>query len=160
MNFLRIKPLTIKKLKRFRAIRRGYVSFLLFCFLLLVSFWGVGEYFVNSRALVVKYQGQIYFPTHGAFHPGTDFGFDYEYETNYRDLKGKFAEDPDSENWVLLPIVPYNAYENDFVEGEYGPSRRISSVVISWGQTTLGGIFWHDYFTDFVMRLGLPWHTC
>ena len=121
MNFLRIKPLTIKKLKRFRAIRRGYVSFLLFCFLLLVSFWGVGEYFVNSRALVVKYQGQIYFPTHGAFHPGTDFGFDYEYETNYRDLKGKFAEDPDSENWVLLPIVPYNAYENDFVEGEYGP---------------------------------------
>ena len=121
MNFLRIKPLTIKKLKRFRAIRRGYVSFLLFCFLLLVSFWGVGECFVNSRALVVKYQGQIYFPTHGAFHPGTDFGFDYDYETNYRDLKGKFAEDPDSENWVLLPIVPYNAYENDFVEGEYGP---------------------------------------
>ena len=34
------------------------------------------------------------------------------------------------------------------------PSRRISSVVISWAQTTPGGIFWGDFFTDFVMRFG------
>ncbi len=116
----RLNPITIKKLKRFRAIRRGYYSFLIFLFLFLVTFWGVGEYFVNSRALMVKHDGKIYFPTHTAFHPGTDFGLDYDYETNYRDLKKKFAEE-DKGNWVLMPIVPYNPLENDFVEGQYGP---------------------------------------
>lgn len=122
----RISPITIKKLKRFRAIRRGYVSFLIFVFLFIITFIGVGEYFVNSRALMVKYEGNLYFPTHTAFHPGTDFGLDYSYETNYRDLKKKFAEEneasgEDSGNWVLMPLVPYGPNENDFVEDQYGP---------------------------------------
>ena len=120
MKFIRLSPLTIKQLKRFRAIRRGYVSFVLFVFLFLISFWGVGEYLVNSRAVIVKYEGRVFFPTHSGYHPGTDFGFDYEYETNYRDLKERFAGEGEG-NWVLMPLVPFNPYENDFEEGKYGP---------------------------------------
>ncbi|MCZ6501775.1 MAG: ABC transporter permease subunit, partial [Gammaproteobacteria bacterium] len=43
--------------------------------------------------------------------PGTDFGLDYTYEVNYRELERKFSEDT-SGNWVFMPIVPYNPYEN------------------------------------------------
>jgi len=121
MPLFQLNPLTVKKLNRFRAIKRGYWSFLIFCFLLLITFWGVGEYLVNSRALIVKYEGKLYFPTHGAFHPGTDFGLDYQAETNYRDLKAKFATEGNSKNWVLMPPVPYNPLENNFKEGVYGP---------------------------------------
>ncbi len=128
MKGFKLNPITVKKLKRFRGIRRGYYSFLIFLFLLIITFWGIGEYFVNSRALAVSYEGKLYFPTHSAFHPGTDFGFDYSYETNYRDLKEKFAEDSESQvensggsNWVLMPMVPFNPFENDFIEGKYGP---------------------------------------
>ena len=58
-----------------------------------------GELLVNSQAIVVKYEGQWYFPTYTAFHPGTDFGFDYSYEVNYRDLHDRFAEEG-SDNWI------------------------------------------------------------
>lgn len=111
-------PQTLKKLRRFREIKRGYYSFMaLIGLLVLLTF---GELMVNSRALVVSYEGSLYFPTYADFHPGTDFGLDYDYEVNYRDLQSKF-EAEDSENWVLMPAVPYNAYENHAPGGVFRP---------------------------------------
>jgi microcin C transport system permease protein len=51
---------------------------------------------------------------------GDTFGLDYPYETNYRELQKQFA-DEDKGNWVLLPIVPWNPYEQDFKQGTYPP---------------------------------------
>ena len=112
-------PQTLKKLRRFREIKRGYYSFLLLMGLLLLL--ALGELLVNSRAVIVKYDGEYYFPTYTAFHPGTDFGFDYSYEVNYRDLRDRFdAENGD--NWVLMPLVPYNAFENNGHGGVFRPT--------------------------------------
>ena len=80
----------------------------------------VAEVLVNSRAIVVVYQGEWRFPTYGGVIPGTEFGFDYSYETNYRDLAKRFAEER-SDNWILMPLVPYNAFENDLQPGRYPP---------------------------------------
>src|SRR5687767_10786790 len=103
-----ISPLTLKTLKRFRSIRRGYWSAIIIVSLILLSLGA--ELLVNSRALMVSYEGDWYFPTYGAIIPGDQFGLGYQYETNYRDLKLKF-DDEGEQNWVLLPIVPYNAFE-------------------------------------------------
>lgn len=119
MAWLELHPLTLKKLRRFRAIRRGYWSFIMLAVLLGLSF--MGELLVNSRALMVKYEGRYHFPTYGAFHPGTDFGMDYSYETNYRELKQKLEKE-NKGNWVVMPIIPYNARENDYREGVYPPT--------------------------------------
>ena len=119
MKLFRFNPITLKKIHRFKSIKRGYYSFLIFTFLVLLSF--VAELFVNSKALYVSYQGRSFFPVVSDVIPGTEFGLDYKYETNYRKLKEKFAAEGGSD-FVLLPLVPYNAYENDFVEGEYPPS--------------------------------------
>jgi microcin C transport system permease protein len=116
---LRLDPITRRKLQRFRSLKRGYGSFLILCGLLLLA--ALGELFVGSRALVVKYRGNYYFPTYTAFHPGTDFGEDYSYETNYRKLRHRFAAEGRGD-WVLLPPVPYNPYENSFEEGVYPPT--------------------------------------
>lgn len=111
-------PQTVKKLQRFRQIKRGYYSFLALAGLLvLLSF---GELLVNSRALIVSFEGDLYFPTYAAFHPGTDFGLDYSYETNYRELKRQFAS-KGGDNWVLMPLVPYNPYENHAPGGIFTP---------------------------------------
>jgi len=112
-------PQTLKKLRRFRQIKRGYYSFLVLSGLLLLL--AAGELLVNSRALVVSYQGELYFPTYTAFHPGTDFGLDYSYEVNYRELEEHFAE-TGSGDWVLLPPVPYDPYENNSKGGIFKPS--------------------------------------
>jgi microcin C transport system permease protein len=84
-----------------------------------------GEVWINSRALVVKYQGKYFFPTYGDMIPGTIFGFDYAYETNYRDLKTRFASDPAADSWVLMPLVPYNEYENDLAEYQDDAGNQI-----------------------------------
>ncbi|SVB96627.1 uncharacterized protein METZ01_LOCUS249481, partial [marine metagenome] len=84
---LSINPQTLKKLRRFREIKRGYYSLLFLVGLLVVL--ALGELLVNNRALIVNYEGSLYFPTYTAFHSGSDFGFDYDYQVNYRDLAAR-----------------------------------------------------------------------
>lgn len=112
-------PQTLKKLHRFRDIKRGYYSFLILVGLLVLL--AFGELLVNSRAIIVSYQGQLYFPTYSAFHPGTDFGFDYSYEVNYRDLQSRFEREGNGD-WLLMPPVPYNPYENNARDGVFKPT--------------------------------------
>jgi microcin C transport system permease protein len=116
---MQLNPLTVKKWRRFQSIKRGYYSFVIFVVLIVLSIFS--EVLVNSRALVVKYNDQLYFPTYGAFMPGTTFGLEYKYETNFRQLQKKFQLE-NSGNWVLMPIIPYNAYENDLSD-DFSPPQ-------------------------------------
>ena len=113
-----LSPLAQQKLKRFKQIRRGYWSAVILLLILFLSCFA--ELMINNRALLVQYQGEFYFPTYGSIYTGKDFGLDYEYEVNYRDLQQKFEKDLEG-NWVLMPLVPFNEYENDLIEGEYPP---------------------------------------
>ena len=58
---LSLTPQTQKKLARFKQIKVGYFSFLALAALSLLLC--LAELWVNSRALVVKYEGDLYFPT-------------------------------------------------------------------------------------------------
>ncbi len=113
-----MNPLTLKKIRRFKSIKRGYYSFILFCLMILVAL--SAELLVNNRALIVFYNGQYYFPTYGDLLPGTTFGLDYDYETNFRQLARQFKEANEGD-WVLMPPVPFNAYENDLQEDQFPP---------------------------------------
>jgi microcin C transport system permease protein len=114
---LRLDPLTRSRVDRFKSIRRGWWSWRVLLALVLLSL--LAELFVNSRALVVVYQGRVYLPTYAPVHAGREFGLDYAYEADYRALaRGLPAR---GEGWVLMPPVPYNPYEQDFREGRYPP---------------------------------------
>ncbi len=98
-------PLTLKQFRRFREIRRGYVSFL---FLLgLVGLAALDSLVVGKRALIVSYEGRLFFPFVTQVLPGSTFGLQYEAETDYRELQRQFQESG-SGNWLLLPLVPYD----------------------------------------------------
>ncbi|MDY6967857.1 MAG: ABC transporter permease subunit [Spirochaetota bacterium] len=114
----KLNPLTIKKLNRFKSIKRGYYSLIIFVILLFFSVFA--EIIVNNRALLVKYNGAYHFPSYGDIIPGSRFGLDYEYETNYRDLS-RVIKKENKDNYVLLPLVPYNPYENDLKEDSFPP---------------------------------------
>lgn len=132
---MKINPLTLKKLKRFKSIKRGYYSLIVFVGMIFISLFA--EIFINSRALIVYYNGDYFFPTYRDMIPGTTFGFDYEYETNYRDLSKRF-NDENSNNWIFMPVVPYNAFENDLKEDAYPPFPPSFSKKHFFGTDTVG----------------------
>lgn len=108
---IQLNPLTLKKLRRFRSIKRGYWSFIILVSLYIFSL--AGELFVNKRALIVSYDNELFFPTYGKQYSGKQFGLGYEYEVDYRELQKRF-EEKESRNWILMPLIPYDPYEMDY----------------------------------------------
>ncbi|PSU28889.1 ABC transporter permease [Photobacterium lutimaris] len=115
---LNLNPLTLKKIKRFKEIKRGYWSFLLLSCLLVLSLFA--ELLINSKALVVKYNGEYSFPVLSDVRFGTEFGQPTSSEADYRTLQNHFAEQG-GDNFVVMPLVPWNPYEQDF-SGDYPPT--------------------------------------
>lgn len=122
----RFNPQTLRKLKRFYSIKRGYWSFLILIFAFVVSL--MGQFVVNNRALVVKHEGGLNFPAlpFSKSHTGKYYGMekdadgqDYTYEVNYRELQAQYNKS--GNGTVIMPPIPYNAYENDFREGLVHP---------------------------------------
>jgi microcin C transport system permease protein len=68
--------------------------------------------------------------------PGRVFGLPYDYETNYRDLKILLKEN--NQGWVLMPLIPYNPYENDLKTGTYPPFKPSFSSGHYLGTDTTG----------------------
>src|SRR5688572_13247533 len=106
------RPVSIfrKRVQKFRRLKRGYYSFLAIVFAYIISF--LLPVLINSRALIVRYQGDFYFPI-ARFYPAETFGQTAIGEVNYRDLKKAF-QDQNAGNWVLLPPIPYSATESLF----------------------------------------------
>lgn len=125
---MRLNPQTIKQWRRFRTIKRGYYSLIAIGIMIFLTMFA--ELLVNSRAVVVYYEGDFYFPTYSAYLPGRTFGLDYAYETNYRDLKVAFeAADQEARalgqaepgNWLILPPIGFNPFETDFRDDAFPP---------------------------------------
>jgi len=115
----RLNPLTAKKWRRFRELKRGWWSFVILVVLCVMACFA--ELLINRRPLMVSYEGHWYFPTYTTYHPGKDFGLDYDYETNYRELQAKWKAG-ESKNWLIMPPIPWDAYENDFHDNVQHPS--------------------------------------
>ncbi|MGA1109279.1 MAG: hypothetical protein ACO3TX_12040, partial [Pseudomonadales bacterium] len=113
-----LNPQTLKKIDRFKKIKVGYASFLVLAALSVLL--ATAELWVNNRALIVSYDETLYFPTYGAFIPGSTFDLGYDYETNYRDLKAKL--EASQRGWVILPLVPFNPFESDAQDGILRPT--------------------------------------
>jgi microcin C transport system permease protein len=114
---MRLNPLTARKLRRFREIKRGYYSFILLLALTGLSLFA--ELLINDKPLVIRYEGQLIFPTYGPVRLGAEFGLEgpaASIPVNYRDLQRQFREQGEG-NFVILPLVPYNPLENSEVGG-------------------------------------------
>jgi microcin C transport system permease protein len=112
---VRLNPLTVRKLKRFREIRRGYYSAILLLVLTVLSLFA--ELLVSDRAIVVSYEGRLSFPTYAGVELGERYGLtgtDAVIPVDYPALREKFEG---TDNWVLMPVVPWGPYVNDVVGG-------------------------------------------
>ena len=99
-----------KRLRRFRRLKRGYWSFLLVMGTYAVSFFL--PVLANNTALVVRYQGEYYFPML-QFRSAAEFGQEAIGEPDYRALKATFTEVGEGD-WVIMPPYPYSSNESLF----------------------------------------------
>jgi microcin C transport system permease protein len=112
-----LDPLTRERLRRFRSFRRAWIS--LWLLLALVALSLGAELLVNSRAILVWYEGRLYLPTYDRVRFGDELGLSYHYEADYRALAEKLPRE--GRGWVLMPPVPYNPYEQEFRDGSFPP---------------------------------------
>lgn len=104
-----------RRWRKFKSLKRGWYSFLILIALYAVSL--LNPLLINNRALIVSYEGDLYFPaltewTTGKLYLGKkEFGQRVIGEAEYRRLAEEF-EEADDGNWVLMPPYPYHPNEN------------------------------------------------
>ena len=143
MKWIRLDPITRKRLERFRRIKRGYYSFIVLAVAVVLSVFS--PYLAESRALLVWYEGRLYFPTF-EYLPMETFGQEpppawgmADVETEYfrlqrewrlerelydREIAGAGGDAgamaalegqyPNRGHWVVMPPIPWDPFQNDF----------------------------------------------
>tara|TARA_B100002052_G_scaffold12447_1_gene10036 strand:+ start:215 stop:1270 length:1056 start_codon:yes stop_codon:yes gene_type:complete len=118
------ESILIRRWKKFKTLKRGYYSLVTLTVMYALSF--LLPILINNRALIVKYDGSLFFPVFSGYISGKEFGQDVPGEAKYRKLKEQFAGQMGSSNWVLMPPYPYSPYEDITTEGNkmYEPPSR------------------------------------
>jgi microcin C transport system permease protein len=101
-------PVTVRRIRRFREIKRGYYSLVV-----LIALGGIAsldQVLVGKRALAVHHDGEWVFP---AFLPkdlkNRDFGIEgdlADVPADYREMKRRFAET--GKGRVIMPLIPFD----------------------------------------------------
>jgi len=99
-----LSPLQRRRWEVFKLNRRGFWS--LWVFLLLFGISLGSEFIANDKPILVKYDGQLYWPIFKAY-PETAFGGIFETEAEYRDpaVKEMIAKNG---GWVLWPPIRFS----------------------------------------------------
>src|SRR3954463_11224039 len=93
--------LTKDRMRRFRHIRRAYVSLWILGVAFFLSLFS--EFIANDKPLLLRYQGKTYFPV-VHFYPGTAFGGPYSTEPDYLVLR-KDPEFQAAGGTMVFPII-------------------------------------------------------
>ncbi len=104
--------------RRFCANRLGLWSLVLFCTLVVLSL--AAEVISNDRPLVVRYEGQLYFPLLRDY-PETTFGGDFPTPADYLDpfVRERITQ---GSNWALYPLNHYGPGTLNYFSQEPNPS--------------------------------------
>ncbi|MEN8243679.1 MAG: ABC transporter permease subunit [Thermodesulfobacteriota bacterium] len=131
-------PMTRKRLSRFKALRRAYISFWV-----LIALYGLSlgaELICNSSPLYVRFQGRSYFPVI-RFYPEDVFtGSGRQTRPDYHQINktALFAENP--ENYMLFPPFPHGPYKSvdpdtievsDVVTLRFNPMPQVGTINIA-----------------------------
>lgn len=110
-------PLTLKRWRRFKKLKRAVAASYALLFLLFISL--TAEFWANNKPIVMRYEGSTYFPVLKYYHPSM---FDQPgFVTNYRILNWEAQG-----NWGIWPLVKWNPFEsNEAVPVyPYGPTSE------------------------------------
>ena len=135
-----LSPLNQRRWRNFRANRRAFWSFVVFCVLFGLSL--CAEFLANDKPLLIRFKDQYYAPIF-RFYPETAIGGDFQTEAIYRDqfvqclikaagnaacfddpaaamldaADGDIAGEKVQTGWMLWPPIPYSFNTINDIEG-------------------------------------------
>lgn len=98
----RLSPINQRRLRTFRANKRGYWSFWIFLVLFVITLFA--EFVANDRPLLVSYRGELLAPV-VVNYPESKFG-GFLAETAYRDPF--IADEINANGWAIWPPIRYS----------------------------------------------------
>ena len=100
----KLSPLNTRRLRAFKANKRGYYSFIIFTALFVITLFA--EFIANDKPFLVKYDGAYYMPIF-KMYTEKQFGGEFETEADYRDpAVQQFIREKGG--WVVWPPIPYS----------------------------------------------------
>lgn len=105
----KLSSLSRRRWRIFRGNRRGFYSLIILGVLVFVSLFA--EVLCNQRPLIIKFNGEYYFPIF-KIYPETTFGGDFDTEADYADeyILRKLQA---GENWLIFPPIRFDYKEVD-----------------------------------------------
>ena len=103
-GWFELSPLNKRRLRAFKANRRGYYSFIIFTTLFLVTLFA--EFIANDKPFLVKYDGAYYTPIF-KMYTEKQFGGEFETEADYRDPEVQRLIH-EKGGWMVWPLIPYS----------------------------------------------------
>jgi microcin C transport system permease protein len=101
--------LNAKRWRKFKSMKRGYWSLIIFFSTYLLSF--LLPLVVGNQALVVRHKGEYHFPLLTSYISAQELGQDRIGDPNYRLLQEQY-EAAGEGDFVLMPLYPYGPKES------------------------------------------------
>lgn len=99
---IKLTPLQRRRWANFKQHKRGYWSLWIFLLMFFVSLFA--EFIANDRPLIVRYDGEFFFPLHTEY-PETTFGGEFSTETDYTDPF--VTELINEKGWMIWPLIRF-----------------------------------------------------
>ena len=102
--WFKLSPINQRRLRAFKANKRGYYSFVIFMALFFITLFA--EFIANDKPFLVKYDGAFYVPIF-KMYTEKQFGGEFETEADYRDpAVQQFIHEKGG--WIVWPPIPYS----------------------------------------------------
>jgi microcin C transport system permease protein len=103
-GWFELSPLNKRRLRAFKANKRGYYSFIAFTTIFLITL--CAEFIANDKPFLVKYDGALYTPIF-KMYTEKQFGGEFETEADYRDPEVQRLIH-EKGGWMVWPLIPYS----------------------------------------------------
>lgn len=152
---IKLNPITRKRLRRFREMRRAWWSFWALVALYTVSL--AAELLCNSVPLYVRFEGRSYVPIF-RFHPDNTFtGSGLFTRPDYKAIKDSAAFAPGSGNRMIFPPLKHGPYEvvkparialPDWVILHLDPEPILGTLSLAPDLVIVGAVAAEPFFPD------------
>ena len=137
MKYFQLNPITRKRLRRFRAMRRAWWSFWILTTLYVLSLGA--ELICNNRPLYLRFEGNHYFPVFRFYPEDTFTGSGRMTRPNYKQISvsSEFRANPGHR--AVFPLIPHGPNETiaadsldipDTVTVTLAPIPRVASLTV------------------------------